>query len=203
MSRAFIILCLALGGCIFTTRTPEPPSGSSTFVWTPATTPEFLLDNMLGALKIMDAPDYVRVFISASDTTNGTKRFTFTPAPGLDQASLETFSTWDVQSEGNWLSKLSSLLSNGSQLTITLSEKVITQSSANSASISADYLISIPTSSASSALPSEVEGSFQMTLAFVTTEQGTSEWRIVAWSDFLPTNTSIPSWTNLKVTLSS
>ena len=193
---------LLVSGCIFATRSPEPPSGFNTFVWTPATTPDYLLDNFVGTLKILDAPDYMRVFIGSTDSTSGTKAFTYTPAPGLDQASLGIFTGWTVQSEGAWVSKLSSLLANGSQLTISLSDKVINQSSANSASISADYLISIPTPSSTSALPSEVEGSFQMTLAFVTTAQGTSEWRIISWSDFASSNT-VPSWTNLKVTLSS
>ncbi len=197
-----ITLSAMLGGCIFQTRTPEPPSGSNTFVRTPATTPEYLLDNFVGALKILDAPDYMRVFIGSADSTSGTKAFTFTPASGLDQSSLGIFAGWNVESEGAWLSKLSSLVPAGSQLSITLSDEK-TNESANSATVSADYLISIPSSSSSSVLPSEVEGSFQMNLTFVTTDQGTSEWRIVTWSDFLSNNATVPSWTNLKVTLSS
>jgi hypothetical protein len=205
MSRALCILILGVSfaGCLFSTRTPEPPSSSNTFIWTPATTPEYLLQDFTGSLQILDAPDYMRVFISSSDSGSGTKTFSFTPAPGLDPTSRGIFTNWNVSSEGAWLQKLSSLLPTSSQLTVTLSNVVTSQNSANSASISADYSISIPSSTSSSVLPSVVAGSFQMGLTFVTTDQGTSEWRIVTWSDFLPQSGSGSTWTDLKVKLSS
>jgi hypothetical protein len=212
MSRAlcsFVSLCsfvfsIAFAGCLFSTRTPEPPSSSNTFIWTPATTPEFLLQDFTGTLKILDAPDYMRVFINPSDSGSGTsKSFSFIPAPNLDQASRAIFTNWNVQSEGAWLAKLSSLLPVSSQLSVTLSNTVTSQSSASAASISANYTISIPSSSSSSLLPSLVQGSFQMELAFVTTDQGTTEWRIVSWTDFPQQNGTIPAWTDLKVKLSS
>lgn len=205
MSRALcsFVLGIAFAGCLFSTRTPEPPSSSTSFIWTPATSPGYLLQDFTGALQILDAPDYMRVFINSSDSGSGTKIFSFTPAPGLDPTSRGIFTNWNVQSEGAWLQKLSSLLPANSQLTVTLSNVVTSQGSANSASISADYSISIPSSTSSSVLPSVVAGSFQMGLAFVTTDQGTSEWRIVSWSDFLPQNATGSTWTDLKVKLSS
>jgi len=205
MSRALFLILFGItfAGCLFSTRTPEPPSSSNTFIWTPATTPDYLLQDFKGTLPILDAPDYMRVFISSSDSGSATKTFTFTPAPGLDPTSRGIFTVWNVQSEGAWLQKLSSLLPANSQLTVTLSNVVTSQNSANTATISADYSISIPSSSSSSVLPSQVEGSFQMGLVFVTTEQGTSEWRIVSWSDFLPQSGTGSTWTDLKVKLSS
>lgn len=204
MSRALCILILGISfaGCLFSTRTPEPPSSSNTFIWTPATTPDYLLQDFTGSLQILDAPDYMRVFISSSDSGSSAKTFTFTPAPGLDPTSRGIFTNWTVQSESAWLQKLSSLLPTSSQLTLTFLHVVTSQSSAT-ASISADYSISIPSSTSSSVLPSVVTGSFQMGLAFVTTDQGTSEWRIVSWSDFLPPNGTGSTWTDLKVKLSS
>ncbi len=205
MNRAFLLFMfsVAFAGCLFSTRTPEPPSSSNTFIWTPATTPQYLLQDLTGTLQILDAPDYMRVFISSSDSGSATKTFSFTPAPGLDQSSRGIFTNWNVQSEGQWLQKLSSLLPANSRITVSLSGVITSQNSANSATISANYSISIPSSTSSSVLPSLVEGSFQMGLVFVTTEQGTSEWRIVSWSDFLPQNGAGSTWTDLKVKLSS
>ena len=205
MNRALGILIfgISFSGCLFSTRPPEPPSSSNTFIWTPATTPDYLLQDFTGTLQILDAPDYMRVFISSSDSGSATKAFSFTPAPGLDQSSRGIFSNWNVSSEGAWVQKLSSLLPANSHITVTLSNVLPSQSSANSATVSADYSISIPSSTSSSVLPNVVAGSFQMGLAFVTTEQGTSEWRIVSWSDFLPQSGTGSTWTDLKVKLSS
>jgi hypothetical protein len=206
----FILVALALSamvvGCsLFSTRTPQPPDTASTFIWIPATTPELLMSNLTGTLNILDASDYIRVFVSSTDSTStGQKTFSFTPAPGLDQNSQAIFTNWNTQSEEAWVQKLSSLLPASSQLIVTLSNSVTDQSGAsNTATYSADYVISIPTSSSGSALPSVVQGSLQMQLALVTTEQGTTEWRIVSWSDFPLQNGNSPTWTDLKVQLSS
>ncbi len=207
MTRAFLLVAvflITLSGCdLFSTRTPEPPNTTNTFIWTPATTPTYLLQNFTGTLQSLDAPDYIRAFIGTTDSTSsGTKSFSFVPAPGLDQTSRSIFTNWTVESERAWLSRLSSLLPAKSQLTVLLSNEVTDETGSTTASISADYTISIPTSS-STVLPSVVQGSFQMQLALVTTEQGTKEWRIVSWSDFLPKSGTGPTWTDLKVKLSS
>jgi hypothetical protein len=201
MNRVFFLFVFgtAISGCLFATRTPDMPNTSNAFLWTPATTPDYLLQNLTGALKLLDASDYIRVFVSSSDSAIGPKSFSFTPAPGLDQSSRGIFVNWTTESEGAWVAKLASLLSKNSQLTIILSNEVTDQNSGSSASISADYTISIPTSSSSTVIPGVVKGSFQMQLAFVSTEQGAKEWRIVSWSDFLPKNGTGPTWTDLKV----
>lgn len=199
-------LCAILAGCgLFSTRAPEAPNTANTFIWIPATTPDILMQNLTGTLDILDASDYIRVFVSSTDSTStGQKLFSFTPAPGLDQNSQGIFTNWTTQSEQAWVQKLSSLLPSQSQLIVTLTNSVTDQSGGNnSATYSANYVISIPTSSSSSALPSVVQGSLQMQLALVATDQGTKEWRIVSWSDFPPKNGSGPTWTNLKVQLSS
>jgi hypothetical protein len=200
------VLSAIVAGCsLFSTRTPEPPNTANTFIWIPATTPEILMQNLTGTIGILDASDYIRVFVSPTDSaTGGQKTFSFTPAPGLDQNSQSIFINWNTQSEQAWVQKLSSLLPANSRLIITLSNPVSDQSGgSNSATYSADYVISIPTSGSSSALPSIVQGSLQMQLALVTTEQGTKEWRIVSWSDFPQHNSTGSTWTNLKVQLSS
>ena len=207
MRRLFLFCSLAIlaSGCgLFTTRTPEPPTSGSTFIWTPATSVSYLLDNFTGTLQAMDGSNYMRVFIGPSDSTgSGAKNFVFTPAPGLDQGSRNVFTIWTPQSEQQWLSKLQSLLPKGSQLTVILSNPVTDQTASSSATFSADYTISIPVATSSNAIPSVVQGSLQMQMIFVTTDQGTKEWRVVSWSDFLPKSGTGPTWTDLKVKLSS
>jgi len=193
-----------LAGCgLFSTRTPEPPDTANTFTWIPATTPDQLIQNLTGTLNLLDASDYIRVFVSSTDSTStGQKTYSFAPAPGLDQNSQSIFTSWNTQSEQTWVEKLSSLLPAQSQLIVTLSAPNESQSS-NTATYSADYVISIPTTGSSSGIPSVVQGSFQMQLALVTTDQGTTEWRIVSWSDFPLQNGTSQTWTTLKVQLSS
>ena len=203
---ALLAICTAVAGCsLFSTRTPQPPDTANAFIWIPATSPDILIQNLTGTLNLLDASDYIRVFVSATDSTSsGQKTFSFTPAPGLDQNSQGIFINWNTQSEEAWVEKLASLLPTQSQLIVTLSDPVTDQSgSSNSATYTANYVISIPTSSSSSALPSVVQGSLQMQLALVTTDQGTKEWRIVSWSDFPMQNGTGSTWTSLKVQLSS
>ncbi|HEY3876733.1 MAG TPA: hypothetical protein VGM92_14775 [Candidatus Kapabacteria bacterium] len=204
MNRLWVFSLLFFAGCIFSTRTPEPPTTSSSFLWTPATTPDYLLQNLTGALKALDASDYMRVFISSSDSTgSGTKTFTFNPSPDLDATSKALFNGWTVQSEGAWVTELSTLLPANTQLTILLSNENIDETSGTTASITASYAISLPTSASTGVIPGEVQGSFEMDLVYVTTQEGTKEWRIVSWNDFVPQSGAGPTWSDLKVKLSS
>src|SRR5437016_13612590 len=97
----YILFLSVFAGCdLFTTRIPEPPNTSNTFIWTPATTTDFLIENFTGTLKALDASNYMRVFVSVTDSTgSGPKSFTFTPAPGLDQSSRSVFASWNAESE--------------------------------------------------------------------------------------------------------
>ena len=196
---------LFMAGCdLFSTRTPDPPNSSNTFIWTPATTTDFLIDNFTGTLKVLDASNYMRVFISAADSTgSGVKSYTFTPA-GSDPTTHAFFATWTVESERSWLAKLQTFLPKNSQLTVLLSNPQFQAASPSSASYSADYTISIPVpASSSNVIPSVVEGSLQMQLLLVTTEQGTKEWRIVSWTDTPPKTATTSTWTDLKLKLAS
>ncbi len=200
LRRAVFLLPVLIAGCIFSTRAPQPPVVSNTFLWTPATTPDFLLENFTGTLKLLDASDYMRVFISASDSGESSKSYTFSPSPGLDAPSRSIFTVWSVPSEGAWLAKLETLLPANSELSITLSNPAIDEVSG---SISEDYAISIPTpASSATVLPSLVQGTLQMQCAQVTTQEGTKEWRIVSWSDYPSKNGTGPTWSDLKAKLS-
>jgi len=205
MKYGVILAFIFIAGCdLFSTRTPEPPNTSNTFIWTPATTSDYLIDNFVGTLKLLDASNYMRAFVSAADSTgSGTKTFTFTPAQNLDQKLRDVFIGWTPESERAWLAKLQSLLAKNSQLTIILENRLPEPTSTTTANFSADYTISIPLSSSSSVIPSVVQGSVQMQLQLVTTVQGTQEWRITSWTDNLSKNTAVPTWTDLKVKLAS
>lgn len=197
-----VFLCAILAGCIFSTRTPEPPNSSTTFIWTPATTPDLLIQNLSGAMKTLDASDYIRVFISATESSNNsTKIFSFTPASDINQSSRAIFSDWSVSNEQQWVTNLASQLPQNSQITLLLTNEVEDQSS-SSASLSYNYTISLP-SSAPSVIPGVVQGALQFQLAFITTDEGTKEWRIISWSDYIPQSGNGPTWSDLKVDLSS
>jgi hypothetical protein len=203
---SLLLIVFAWCGCaLFSTRTPEPPNTSNTFIWTPATTVDYLMNNFIGTVQALDGTNYARVFISATDSTgSGSKSFTFTPRPGLDPSSRSIFTSWTPESERAWLAKLKTLLSANSQLSLLISNESPPDQSTNTATISGDYTLSIPITGSSSVIPSVVQGSFQMQLLLVTTDQGTKEWRIVSWSDFQPQSGSAGStWTDLKVKLSS
>ena len=195
---------LLLASCdIFSTRSPEPPSTSNTFIWTPATTVEILMSNFTGAIEAYDASNYILTFISSTDSTgSGPKTFTFTPTPELDPASRSIFTNWTSdgpsESERAWLAKLATLPHNG-PLSLTLGTIAPVQNS-NTASLTTSYTIAVPAGIVAS---DTVRGSFDMQFLLITTEQGTKEWRIVSWSDFPPSSGSSATWTDLKVKLSS
>jgi hypothetical protein len=201
--KGLVLLSVFLAGCIFSTRTPEPPNSSATFIWTPATTPDLVMQNFTGALKILDATDYKRVFINATEaTSNGVSTFLFSPASDISQSSRSIFTDWSVPNEGTWVTNLRAQLPSNSQITLLLTQTSSDQS-ANSASLSYNYTISLPFSTSSTVIPGVVQGSLQFQLTFITTDEGTKEWRIVSWSDFLPQSGSGPTWSDLKVDLSS
>ncbi len=205
MKRLPLLGLTFLAGCIFSTRAPQPPDASATFIWTPATTPGYLIQNLTGALKILDAPDYKRVFISPTEAaSNGTMTFSFSPSSNISPSSRGIFtpSNWSVTNEGAWVTTLAGQLPPNSQITLLLTDTVIDQS-ANSASLSYNYVVYTPASTSSSVIPGVVQGSLQFQLAFITTDEGTKEWRIVSWTDGLPRSGTGPTWSDLKVDLSS
>ena len=203
---AFLLsLALVLNSCdLFSTRTPASPDLGSTFIWTPAATPQYLLDNFKGTIQVLDATNYTKCFISTKDSavTGDKPVFSFTQRPGLDAASRSIFDFWNTQSEQNFMTKLRSSLVADPKLTVTFSNTNINQLNSNSADITTDYLVQLPMQ-ANSSIPSPINGSMVLHIVLVTTEQATKEWRIVNWSDFAPPSGNSKTFTDLKVQLSS
>ncbi len=195
-----IAVLLFLSSCdLFSTRTPNPPDFGSTFIWTPASVTNILLENFKGTIEVLDASNYAKCFISSKDTAVSGEKFiyTFTPRSGLDATSRSIFDQWNVQSEQNFITKLKSSLVANPKLTVTFTNTQ-TDESQNSARITSDYLILLPTLSNSS-LPASISGSFLLQLSYVTTDQGTKEWRIVNWSDFAQQSGNSKTFTDLKL----
>lgn len=199
-----LIALVALSGCdLFSTRAPESPDLGTTFLWTPAATPNLLVDDFTGSLNAVDAANYSRCFISAHDTAvSGAITYTFEPRAGLDQSSRSLFDGWTIQSEQNFLTKLRASLVSNPRINTTLSNLAIDQTTSTNARISADYSIQIPIPS-NSTLPPLISGSLIFQAMLVTTESGTKEWRISNWSDFAPSGALAKTFSDLKVQLSS
>lgn len=203
---ACFVMIVALGSCdLFSTRQPEPPDTGTNFIWTPATSIDYLIADFTGALQALDASNYARSFVQPTDSLagGGGQPFQFMISPGLDESQKSLFVGWNVESERAYVSKLKSLLAKGAKLTVLLTNRVVDQSS-NSAALTADYTLSIPVEGTNTVIPSILAGSFQMQLRLASTEQGTKEWRIVTWADFPPQNGSTSkTWSELKAKLSS
>jgi len=205
MMRLCLLLSLVcLASCdIFATRDPEPPDLGSQFIWTPASTPELLLQNFKGTIENLDASDYVRCFVSEHDSSEsaGQLVYTFVPRSGLDASGQSIFQVWTPSSEQSFMTKLRASLIKNPRATVTFTNPMIDQS-INTATISADYSVVLPVE-AGSPLPGAIVGSLHFQLEAVTTEQATREWRIVTWTDFTPQSGGTSTFTDLKLQLSS
>lgn len=201
---SILLLLLSLASCdIFSTRDPEPPDLGSQFIWTPASTPELLLENFKGTIEHLDASDYVKCFVSEHDSseTAGQLIYAFIPRSGLDAGGQSIFQVWTASSEQSFMTKLRTSLIKNPRATVTF-DKIAIDQSINTASISADYTILLPVE-AGSPLPAAVTGSFHFQLEAVTTEQANREWRIITWTDFPPQSGGTSTFTDLKLQLTS
>jgi hypothetical protein len=209
MRLTIVILLLAatLASCdLFTTRNPESPDLGSTFIWTPAATPNMLMDNFSGALGAVDPGNYARCFFSSQDTITGTTvaAYSFTPRAGLDPSSRVIFdpNSWNTQSEQNFLTKLRASLVSNPIINVTISNLSIDQPNGTNATITADYSVLLPLPT-NSTLPPSIGGTLKFQVVLVTTPEGTKEWRVANWTDFISSNASLKTFTDLKVQLSS
>ena len=203
----YVLLQLAFILCscdLFSTRTPASPDFGSTFIWTPAATPSYLLANFKGTIEVLDATNYTKCFISTKDSSVAGDKpiFSFTPRSGLDASFRGIFDLWNIQSEQNFMTKLRSSLVSNPRLTVTFSNTTTSQSNSNAADITSDYLILLPVQS-NSPIPPSISGSMILHVVLVTTEQATKEWRIVSWSDFAQQSGNSKTFTDLKAQLSS
>jgi hypothetical protein len=196
------MFALAFASCdLFTTRAPNPPDTGSTFIWTPATSLNTLLANFQGAMQVLDATNYARVFISSTDSisSGGQKTYEFIPA----RVDKSLFANWTVESERNYITKLRSALTQSKKVTLQfIGQPQFYQPNSSSGTITTQYSLILPLDG-SSVLPASVSGTMIFQTAFVTTDQGGKEWRIISWTDLAPQIGSGSTWTDLKLKLTS
>jgi hypothetical protein len=200
-----LIAVLTLSSCgIFDTREPDPPVTGNGFIWVDATSYQILLNNFEGSVEALDAENYKRVFIDPSDSlaSGGSVNFQYIENSSADPNTRAVFNDWTIEMERNYLSRLKTGLIANSRLGLELKNVLTQQSSANQVSVSADYALSIPSTSGQ-VVPNTVTGKLILQLRLVKTERGTEEWRIVTWIDNDPDGGKAYSWTDLKANFSS
>ena len=199
----FSLLCLSSCG-IFDTREPDPPVTGNGFIWVDATSYQILLNNFEGSVKALDAENYKRIFIDPSDSlaAGGRTPYQFIENSSADPSIRAVFNNWTIEMERNYLSRLKTVLVSNSRLGLDLKNVLTQQSSSNQVSVSADYTLSIPSTS-SEVVPNTVTGKLILQLGLVKTERGTQEWRIITWIDTDPDGGKAYSWTDLKANFSS
>jgi hypothetical protein len=201
-----LLLFVVASGCdIFSTRTPEDPNTSNTFIWTPANSPQDVLNNLIGTMRDVDAVNYVKLFVQDGDSavTGSTAKYRFVPRPDLDPSTLSLFTGWNVESERSYLSRLRSELESQLQksphITLTLTNPSFDINGDN-ATVNAEYALSLPVEQVSG-VRSPVTGTMTLELQHVNTVQSSTEWRIATWSDIPTSSTKSSAWTDLKAQL--
>jgi len=186
MKKSFSILTLLVGliaGCdLWTTRSPEDPSNStSNFV--PASDPETLFQNLKSALQDGIVENYIACFVDVSYLK---KEFVFIPASGtiIENPRL---SSWNLQAEKEYFNELISKLKSGSSITFNYT---IAQKDYNSEYYEyvIDYAISFQSSSLS--------GEYQGTSRFKIYVDSRGQCVIVEWEDIKKND--YDCWSELK-----
>lgn len=197
-----LLLCmlLSLSSCgLFDTREPELPTTGTGFIWTEATSIDYLLDNFEKSFEVMDADNHKRVFISSTDSViqSGQVSYIFFHSTSLDPGSRPVFDGWDVEHERDYVFKLKNLLRKDARLTLMLTDRETEQSNPYQASVRANYTISFPAES-NGILPSNANGSIILQMRQVKTERDAQEWRITNWTDLDPQDPEAFTWSDLK-----
>jgi hypothetical protein len=121
--RGFLLLeMLTLGSCsILETRDPEPP-GQSSSTFTPPTSPNIVLDNLVSAVRERNTDNYIKCL---ADSNFSTRRFSFVPTQEAQSQYFTVFSSWSIGGERGYFENLKSrttstatsllLFSNGSE----------------------------------------------------------------------------------------
>lgn len=181
-------LAASLIACnIFETRTPEPPSqSSSTFV--PATEPSLVFSNMSNAFRDLNSLNYIKSF---ADSTTAGRSFSFEPTPQAKVKYGGVFLFWNRQSEQQYFENLRSKIPSGSTASLVFQTLTAQSIQSDSAQYEATYTLTAPHSVAS--VPKLATGKAQ----FLLLADRSRNWVIWRWIDE-PTGTSSFTWSDLK-----
>jgi hypothetical protein len=192
---SLIIICsVIISGCdIFNTRSAEQPTQpKSDFV--PAITEDYLIQNLIFALKDKDVTNYIACL---SDTSFTSKKFHFIPSNEA-VSTYPTLMDWDKRNEEQYFTNMSVKVNSNSQIVLTLNEST-RNNFGDSTFYTASYTLNLPiVNSNSDVTPVIYEG----TLTFKMVRDSRSVWSIYSWQDNKTTNTN-PSWSDLKGSLAN
>lgn len=185
MRIRILLILFVLSSCsLFETREVEKPGGGSLAVFRQPDRPEVVLDNLISAIAGMSALNYVRCLDG--------EHFVFTPTVSAQQTYPDVYAGWDVGSEENWFTQMSTAAaqSSGHQLTLT---NITTEIPSNTErQVVANYSLTVYHNRVSQGVPNLVRGRFVLTL--VSADNGL--WSIREWTDISTDNG--PSWSDLK-----
>lgn len=170
----FIILIILIATCDhpFSTRDPESPNTSQS-LWFPPHTPEDVLINLNYAVQERNAENYLRCFISGSESF---RSFQFVPDPEA-AALYPHLHQWTREQEETMIQETVSLVPEDSSLSIQFTEIIRDVIAADSAVLVRTYRWQIRHNDP--ALPRELEGQVEFRMA----ENNVGEWWIYQWID--------------------
>jgi hypothetical protein len=177
-----------IAGCdIFQTRTPQPPT-QTTSSFSPPVTPEIVLANLTSAISQDNIDNYIRSFPDSSAAPRG---FQFTPSPEVAANYAGVFRAWSLTDERTYFLNLGK--PNGTPL-LTLSNEQKSTIAPDSVVYTIDYTLYFP--HGHSGVPELVGGKMQ----FGMRTDAQQLWAIYTWQDFKTTNDS--TWSYLKAVFS-
>lgn len=179
---------VTLAACnIFETRTPEPPTqSSSSFI--PATEPSLVFSNMSNAFRDLNSLNYIKSF---ADSSTAGRSFSFEPTPQAKVKYGGVFLFWNRQSEQQYFENLRSKIPSSSTATLVFQTLTVQSIQSDSAQYEATYTITAPHSVAS--VPKLANGKAQ----FLLLADRSRNWVIWRWID-VPTTSSSFTWSDLK-----
>jgi hypothetical protein len=182
------LLATAQFACnIFETRTPEPPSQSSS-TYIPATEPSLVFQNISNAFRDLNSLNYIKSFADSSTAGRG---FSFEPTPQAKVKYAGVFLTWSRQSEQQYFENLRSRMATGSTPTLVFQTLSVQSLQSDSAQYEATYTLTAQHTIAS--VPKQATGKAQ----FFLLADRSRNWVIWRWVD-VPTGSNDFTWSDMK-----
>lgn len=184
----FLVITIVFGGCgIFDTREPEPPETIRSTYY-PPTSADIVIDNIAYSIQEKNSENYSKSISEMS--------YQYTP----DSKSLllykQIFSSWNQQSEKNYLDNLIAATSHSSSSVLFLDNERLTQINSDSALFQADYIFVFQHSRVN--VPKSARGNLNITLA----TDNNDLFYVRKWEDFRQNDTDF-TWSEFKANFSS
>jgi hypothetical protein len=183
-------ILLAVAACKnpFSTREPEPPTGTGSR-WIPPFTAEIVLENLRNAIADRNVENYLRCL---SDSLRSSSQFRFVPEPAVANTNPGVFVGWGIGQEERYFSQLRDALPPDSARSLRL-DSLQTITFSDSAIFLSSYDLQVRHLRQNIGDPGRVRGELRFWLI---KDQLSGEWSINRWADFAtgPSQT----WSALK-----